>query len=211
MKINLPLKLVKEVLERDKFNCKKCGFKDTSGEELEIHHINPKVFNGLNELTNLSTLCSICHKHAPDTEKEFKKYLSEKIDSKLLETFRKSDYSISKKTKTGMNNAFKTGRHITKAPKGYKLINKKLVIDEEEAEEVKKIYDLFLNEKISLTRLAKNYNMTTSGIKKLLQNTTYLGKVKFAKEESQGEHESILSQEIFDKVKNKLCRGAKPN
>src|SRR3990167_5528111 len=114
MKINLPLKLINKVFERD---------------ELEIHHINPKVFNGSNEIANLSTLCSICHKHAPDTEKEFKKYLLEKIDSKILNTFRKSDYSISKKTKTGMVNAFKTGRHIAKSPKGYKLIDKLLVPD----------------------------------------------------------------------------------
>jgi len=207
MKINLPLKLVKEVLERDNFNCQKCGFKDTSGEELEIHHINPKVFNGLNEVINLSTLCSICHKHAPDTEKEFKEYLSEKIDSKLLETFRKSDYSISKKTKTGMNNAFKTGRHITKAPKGYSLINKQLVLNKEQAEEVEQIFDEFLNTPISLTQLAKKNNLTTSGIIKLLKNTTYLGKVKFANQESLGIHKPIINQDLFDKVQEKVSRG----
>jgi len=204
MKINLSLKLVKEVLERDNFNCQKCGFKDTSGEELEIHHINPKVFNGLNEITNLSTLCSICYKHAPDTEKEFKEYLSEKIDSKLLETFRKSDYSISKKTKTGMNNAFKTGRHITKAPKGYRLLNKKLLVDGEESKKVNTIFEEFLNSDISLTQLAKKSNMTPTGMKKLLRNTTYLGKVRFANKESDGQHEAILDQQLFGQVQQKI-------
>ncbi|MCX6751082.1 MAG: recombinase family protein, partial [Candidatus Pacearchaeota archaeon] len=160
-----------------------------------------------NEITNLSTLCSICHKHAPDTEKEFKEYLSEKIDSKLLETFRKSDYSISKKTKTGMNNAFKTGRHITRAPKGYDLINKQLVLNKEQAEEVKQIFEEFLNTPISLTQLAKKNNLTTSGIIKLLKNTTYLGKVKFADQESLGTHKPILDQDLFDKVQEKASHG----
>ena len=46
--------------------------------------------------------------------------------------------------------------------------------------------------------------MTTSGLKKLLQNTTYLGKVKFAKEESPGQHDAILDEELFNKVKERL-------
>lgn len=149
MKNNLSQELIKKILERDKFKCQKCGFEDLSGKNLEIHHINPKIFNGLNEISNLSTLCSICHKYAPDSEKEFKKYLSEKIDSKLLETFRKSDYSISKKTKVGMINAFKIGRHITKAPKGYNLLNKQLIIDKEESVKVNNIFNEFLNSNIS--------------------------------------------------------------
>ena len=204
MKINLPLSIKNQILKRDNFSCQKCGFKDLDGEELEIHHINPKVFNGLNEINNLSTLCSICYKHAPDTEKEFKEYLSEKIDSILLETFRKSDYSISKKTKTGMENTFKKGKHITKAPKGYILINKQLVVDEEAYLKVKEIFEEFLNNEISLTQLSKKNNLTTSGIKKLLQNTTYLGKVKFANNETQGQHNPIINKQLFKQVQEKL-------
>lgn len=203
MKINLPLKLVKEVLERDKFKCKKCGFKDASGEELEIHYINPKVFHGSDEIINLSTLCSICHKHAPDTEKEFKEYLSEKIDSKLLETFRKSNYSISKKTKTGMNNVFKTGRHIARAPKGYKIVNKSL-IPNEDREIVVKIFQEFLESEISLTQLAKKSKMTPAGMKKLLKNITYIGKTKFDKEISDGAHLPIITPALFNKVQDKI-------
>lgn len=204
MKNNLSLELIKKILERDNFKCQKCGFEDRKGENLEIHHINPKIFNGLNEISNLSTLCSICHKYAPDSEKEFKKYLSEKIDSNLLDTFRKSDYSISKKTKIGMDNAFKTGRHITKAPKGYKLLNKQLLVDVEESENVKHIFEEFLNSSISLTQLAKKNGMTTTGVIKLLSNTTYLGKVKFANHESDGHHEPIIDKQLFEQVQNKL-------
>ena len=111
---------------------------------------------------------------------------------------------IGDRTKFGMQRKAKEGGFITKAPKGYKLVNKKLLIDEPEAEKVKEIFNTFLNQAISLTQLAKNYGLTTTGLKKLLQNTTYLGKVKFASEESQGTHDPIVNEELFNKVQEKL-------
>lgn len=111
---------------------------------------------------------------------------------------------IGDRTKFGMQRKAKEGGFITKAPKGYKLVNKKLLIDEPEAEKVKEIFNTFLNQSISLTQLAKNYGLTTTGLKKLLQNTTYLGKVKFASEESQGTHDPIVNEELFNKVQEKL-------
>lgn len=192
------------IFQRDNFTCQKCGFHDKTGEELESHHITPKVFLGKDNQENFVTLCSICHKYAPDSDKEFQKYVQEKIDSELLETFRKSDYSISKKTKQGMNNSFNKGLHLSKPPKGYKLVNKELVVDEEQAKQVKKLFEEFANTQISLTQLAKKNNLTTSGVKKLLQNTTYLGKVKFADKESLGQHPPIISETLFEQVQTKL-------
>ncbi len=113
---------------------------------------------------------------------------------------------IGDRTKFGMERKAKEGGFITKAPKGYKLVNKKLIIDEEESKKVKESFEEFLNSEISLTQLAKNYNMTTAGIKKLLKNTTYLGKVKFAGIESPGEHKPIIPQDLFDKVQEKLSK-----
>jgi len=206
MKINkyILLETRKKVLQRDAFTCQKCGFQDLSSEELELHHVNPKIFGGENFEENLVTLCSICHNYAPDSEKLFLKYLDEKIDGKILNTFRKSQFSIAKKTKQGMANKFNQGIHITKAPKGYKLINKQLVIDKEQAEQVKKAYEQFVDNNISLTQLAKKNNMTTTGIKKLLKNTTYIGKVKFANQESRGQHEPLIMTELFNKVQSKM-------
>ncbi len=111
---------------------------------------------------------------------------------------------IGDRTTFGMARKAKEGGFITKAPKGYKLVNKQLIKDIEQEKQIKEIFNSFLNSDISLTQLAKQYNMTTSGIKKLLQNTTYLGKVKFANVESQGEHESMITEELFNKVKEKL-------
>ncbi len=111
---------------------------------------------------------------------------------------------IGDRTKFGMQRKAHEGGFITKAPKGYILVNKKLMVNEAEAEKVREIFNKFLNEDISLTQLAKDYGITTSGLKKLLQNTTYLGKVKFAGEDSKGTHEAIISEDLFNKVKEKL-------
>lgn len=111
---------------------------------------------------------------------------------------------IGDRTRFGMERKAKEGGFITKAPKGYKIVNKKLISDKEKTKEVNQIYQDFLDSDISLTQLAKKHNMTTSGIKKLLQNTTYLGKVKFAKIESEGDHDAIITDELFNKVKGKL-------
>ena len=110
---------------------------------------------------------------------------------------------IGDRTKFGMERKAREGGFITKAPKGYRLINKKLVPTEEKLI-VREIFEEFLNKDISLTRLAKKHDMTTSGIKKLLSNTTYIGKVKFAKQENQGQHEPIIDNELFENIQAKL-------
>jgi len=111
---------------------------------------------------------------------------------------------IGDRTKFGMERKAKEGGFITKAPKGYDLVNKKLVLNKSEVLQVNQIFQEFVESDISLTQLAKKNGMTTSGIKKLLQNTTYLGKVKFAKKESNGQHSAIIEQELFNKTKEKL-------
>jgi len=111
---------------------------------------------------------------------------------------------IGDRTKFGMHRKAREGGFITRAPKGYTLVNKKLVVNESEAEKVKAIFKEFLETNISLTQLAKKYNLTPSGLKKLLKNTTYLGKVKFANEETQGEHLAIIDKELFWKVSEKI-------
>ena len=193
----IPLSLKKQLLERDGFQCQKCSFKDLSGSELEIHHINPRVFKGSDDLQNLVTLCTICHKHAPDDEKELLAYISDKIDSKVLDTFRKSNYSISKKTKEGMNARFKQGLHITKAPLGYHILNKKLS-PAENSHIVREIFQNFLWTELSLTQFAKKYSLTVGGLKKILSNETYLGKIKFDGQLAQGNHFQLVSQELFE-------------
>jgi hypothetical protein len=194
--------LKKQVFERDNFTCQKCGFNEIISD-LEIHHIKPKILGGTDSIENLITLCSICHKYSPDSESQFLKYLSEKVDGRILNTFRKSLYSISKKTYGGMISSFEKGHHLSKAPKGYILVNKQL-IPAQNSREIEQIFQEFLDTEISLTQLAKKFDMTTAGIKKLLQNKTYLGIVKFGEYETEGQHQSLLSKQLFGQVQDKL-------
>jgi site-specific DNA recombinase len=111
---------------------------------------------------------------------------------------------IGDRTTFGMEKKAKEGGFITKAPLGYNIVNKQLLIDLEKSEKVKNIFEEFLNSNISLTQLAKKNGFTTSGIIKLLKNTTYIGKVKFANKESEGQHEPIIESILFEQVQKKL-------
>ncbi|MCK5044050.1 HNH endonuclease [Candidatus Pacearchaeota archaeon] len=198
----IPFKTKYEVFSRDKFRCQKCGHQGKS-EELEVHPIKMKVNGGEDEEINLITLCSICHYYAPDDEKEFEIYLSEKIEGNILDTFRKSQKSISKRTKKGMDKRAQAGNVVTRAPYGYKLENKKL-IPIEKSYLVQEIFQDFLNNKISLTQLSKKYGFSVNGLKKILTNQTYLGKIKFSGQIHQGNHQPLLSSTLFNHVQNKL-------
>jgi hypothetical protein len=56
-----------EVLERDNFSCRKCGWKDSQKKEgdprqlLELHHLNYHADKGSNTLDNLITVCNVDH------------------------------------------------------------------------------------------------------------------------------------------------------
>lgn len=111
---------------------------------------------------------------------------------------------IGDRTTFGMEKKAKEGGFITRAPYGYNLINKQLIENKEASQKVNQIFEEYLKTEISLTQLAKKNGFTTSGIKKLLSNTTYIGKVKFANMENDGQHLAIISQDLFDKVQDKL-------
>jgi hypothetical protein len=201
-RISTSSKIKSKVFNRDKFRCQKCGYLGNS-EELEVHHINMRVNGGEDSIDNLITLCSICHYFAPDNEEEFKIFLEEKIDGTILDTFRKSNKSISKRSKKGMDKKARDGNIVTRAPSGYKIENKKL-IPKEDYYIIQEIFQDFLNQDISLTKLAKKYHFSVNGLKKILKNQTYLGKTKFDGRIHQGSHQPLISSTLFNHVQDKL-------
>jgi site-specific DNA recombinase len=129
---------------------------------------------------------------------------SGKLMFHIISAFAEFERNVtSERTKFTMHKKFNDGNLVTRAPLGYKIINKKL----EPAENsfiVQEIYQTFLNSDISLTQLSKRYNLSVNGLKKVLANETYLGKIKFAGQVIQGKHNPLISQELFDKVQDKL-------
>jgi len=93
-------------------------------------------------------------------------------------------------------------------PFGYKVDNKKLIIDEKEAKIVRNIYESY----ITSSSLFKVYNelksndvkdrkgqyFAKSGIYSILRNPVYIGKIRYAGKLSQGLHQPIISEEVFN-------------
>ncbi|MBI2572582.1 recombinase family protein [Candidatus Woesearchaeota archaeon] len=111
---------------------------------------------------------------------------------------------IGERTTFGMERKFQEGGAITKPPLGYVMIDKKLVIDEQNAARVKSMYSLFLEGNHSLTKLAKMHGVSVNGLKKILSNRAYLGEVKFAGKGSKGTHKQLLDSELFNQVQERL-------
>ena len=105
--------------------------------------------------------------------------------------------------KKGMVNKARKGHLVSRAPFGYKVVDKKL-IPAENYREIEEIFEEFLDENLSLTQLAKTHNLSVNGMKKILTNFTYLGKIKFDGQTHQGTHKPLISSTLFNHVQNKL-------
>ena len=93
-------------------------------------------------------------------------------------------------------------------PFGYKTVDKKLVIDEERTKVVRDIYESYITNR-SIAKIY--YNLKTNNIEannglplsksriySILRNPIYIGKIKYDGKFSQGNHEPIISQDIFN-------------
>ena len=105
--------------------------------------------------------------------------------------------------KQGMIKKATEGNLMSRAPLGYNIENKKLIHAENKSEVIE-IFEEFLNEKISLRKLAEKHKLSVNGLKKILTNFTYIGKVKFNNQIYEGTHEPIISSTLFNHVQNKL-------
>lgn len=151
-----------------------------------------------------SYLCSICHYFSPNNSEKFQEYISEKIDGKILDSFRKYA-SAGEKQKKGMISQASKGKVMSRVPFGYKMEDKKL-IPAENKNEIEDIFQEFLNENISLRQLSQRHNLSVNGLKKILTNFTYIGKVKFNNQIYEGNHPALISSTLFNHVQNKLER-----
>ena len=92
---------------------------------------------------------------------------------------------------------------MSRAALGYRIENKKLV-PAQNFKEIEEIFEEFLNENISLRQLAGKHNLSVNGLKKILKNFTYLGKIKFNNQVYNGEHQPLISSTLFNHVQDKL-------
>jgi DNA invertase Pin-like site-specific DNA recombinase len=124
-----------------------------------------------------------------------------------------------KRVKSRMEHIARSGRWTGgPTPLGYKLENKKLVVDENEALMVREIFNLYLKGE-GIGNLTKKFGFRDiKKIRRLLRNEIYIGKLKFRQQEVkngkitqnekyetiEGNHESILKEDLFYGVQELL-------
>ena len=85
-----------------------------------------------------------------------------------------------------------------KPPYGYGKNKGKLVINEEEAEQVRRMFELFVYSHKSTRQLAISYGWTQNRVSYMLKNPVYMGEVKYKYEPSIILHvPAIISKELF--------------
>ncbi|MDC3418481.1 recombinase family protein [Aquibacillus salsiterrae] len=148
----------------------------------------------------------------------------------LLSSFAEMERStIIDRVKMGMNQRAKQGKWNGGIVLGYNIIEKELVVNEEEAAIVQEIFDLanrghgykkiayMLNEKGYKTKKSKDFSIAT--VKGILDNPIYIGKIRFNQHENwsekrrkgknnnpdivDGMHTPIISKEIWEQVQQK--------
>jgi len=116
--------------------------------------------------------------------------------------------TISERTKFGLEGAAKKGHFSGKAPIGYRKIEKKLVIEELEAEVIKRIFEMYIN-KISVCQIVKVFNKEkllnrkwgTTTIDLIISNYIYVGSYQHKKRIKN--EETILFEDICPAIIDK--------
>ena len=112
-------------------------------------------------------------------------------------------------------------------PLGYDVRDRRLVVNETEAEQVRRIFDLYLEfgcvKKLkshldehgvkTKTRVSRSGNRTGGSVYsrgalyKILGNRTYLGEVPHKGQSYPGEHQAIIDRELWEKVRLRIIGG----
>ena len=111
--------------------------------------------------------------------------------------------AIKDNQKKGMIKKAINGNLMSRAPFGYKIEDGKL-LPAENFKEVEEIFEEFLVEKISLRKISEKHKFSVNGLKKILKNFTYIGKIKFNNQIFEGRHQPLVSSTLFNHVQNKL-------
>ena len=105
--------------------------------------------------------------------------------------------------KQGMIKKAIKGSPMSRAPFGYILVDGTLT-PAENFSEIEEIFGEFLQKDMSLRQLSEKHGLSVNGLKKVLKNFTYIGKIKFNNQVFPGVHKPIISSTLFNHVQNKL-------
>jgi len=130
---------------------------------------------------------------------------------------------LSEKVKRGMtDNALKCEYNGGSLIFGYKIINGKYVIDENEAPIVKEIFDLYLNHHYSIKMLLRKLEQSGvrrkngkpigfSGLRRMLSSRKYIGEYRCSEVLIKGGIPALIDKDTFDAVQEILVRNKRNN
>lgn len=122
--------------------------------------------------------------------------------------------NIRERTRMGMYERVKAGFWMGggRVPFGYDYDEaKNILVPNEHAEDVRKIYDLYL-QGYSTTQLSNMFDVANDKhITDILDRVTYLGKIKFREEILEGQHEAIIDEETWNKVQRERQKRSTKN
>jgi site-specific DNA recombinase len=95
-----------------------------------------------------------------------------------------------------------SGEALNRAPMGYLYRNGKLVVNEEEAEKVREIFNMWASG-VHYKEIAKKFNIPVSTLYEVIKNPTYIGKVKYRDKLYNGAHKGIINEDLFKRINEK--------
>ena len=130
---------------------------------------------------------------------------------------------LERKAREGYTTASKCASYGYNRAKGQKI----QTINEDEAENVQMIFNMYVNQGLSLSRIAKSLNLreiptkqnrfwNSATVRAVLRNCNYVGNVRYAMREpnrnfeAEGLHEAIISEDVYNEAqilmkKNSIC------
>lgn len=135
-------------------------------------------------------------------------------------------HQMKKKAMDGINNWLRKWQYMGSVQYWYNSVNKKLIINKDEAFFVRKIFELradgmtfqdildtvnslWFKHRERTTRdgvSMRNHKLTKSTLERILSNPTYYGMIRYKEELYQGIHDPIISKELFDSVNSSKKR-----
>jgi len=136
---------------------------------------------------------------------------------------------ISERIRDKMSRSRQKGKYMGgQSVLGYDVVDKKLIINEEEQYQINRIFEFYKNGKSinNIVKIINDYGWTTKqwitkrghltggkAFKKqvlytILKNPLYIGKIRHKNNIYEGEHKAIIPQKLFDDVQAKLKKNA---
>jgi hypothetical protein len=148
--------------------------------------------------------CSVCYTFAPNEPEQLDEYIQLPINKDAIEPYRKYSKFRGDVQKSGMIKKSTQGKHMSRVPFGYQRNNKGELVKAQNHSEIQEIFEEFLQEDMNLRKLSEKHNLSVNGLKKILRNFVYIGKIKFNGQINEAKHQPILQATLFNHVQDKL-------